>query len=288
MNNFKAYKDLYQENQFLKQRIEDVQKQLYRTKSISFLDIIPQMVSYTNKNLEYEYVNKAYERTFGVRDTQIIGKKLVDVIGKEALEKATKHIQKALNGEEVKYLEAFEYPNQPKKYIEGHLIPDITSSNKVEGYWAILHDITDVIEAEKSKRKVASEAAYIERKLQLLKKAEMDLKTIIETHQYTKEHFSSLLTLFRQEIEIDKHWEIFKENFESLHSGFFEKLSSLSSQLTQQDYKHCAYIKMNFETKEIAAMFNIKPSSVQMARVRLKKKMGLSQNHDLIRFIRKL
>jgi DNA-binding CsgD family transcriptional regulator len=76
---------------------------------------------------------------------------------------------------------------------------------------------------------------------------------------------------------LDKHWNIFKDNFENLNTGFFGKLSNSHPGLTQQDLKHCALIKMNLETKEIATLFNIKPSSVQMSRVRLKKKLGLSE-----------
>jgi hypothetical protein len=42
---------------------------------------------------------------------------------------------------------------------------------------------------------------------------------------------------------------------------------------------------MNFGTKEIARFFNIKASSVQMSRVRLKKKMTLPDSIDLRSYI---
>jgi len=150
---------------------------------------------------------------------------------------------------------------------------------------SIIQDITDIIETEKSKRKLAGETAYVERKLQLLKQVESELKRVIEESKYEMDQFNSVLALIKNEIEFDRHWQIFKENFESIHSGFFRKLTLLSPKLTQQDIKHCALIKMNFETKEIAAMFNIKPSSVQISRVRLKKKLGLPPEEDLIRYI---
>ena len=150
---------------------------------------------------------------------------------------------------------------------------------------SIIQDITDIIETEKSKRRLAGEAAHVERKLQLLKQVESSLKRVIEENRYEMDQFAPVLDLIKNEIEFDRHWQIFKENFESIHAGFFRKLTSLSPKLTQQDIKHCALIKMNFETKEIAAMFNIKPSSVQISRVRLKKKLGLPPEEDLIRYI---
>jgi DNA-binding CsgD family transcriptional regulator len=45
---------------------------------------------------------------------------------------------------------------------------------------------------------------------------------------------------------------------------------------------------MNYTTKEIARIFNIKPPSIQKARVRLKKKLGLLQEDDLFQFIHDL
>lgn len=79
-------------------------------------------------------------------------------------------------------------------------------------------------------------------------------------------------------------WAIFQSNFEKIENGFFKKLLSIAPNLSQQELKHCAFIRMNFETKDIAAMFQVKPSSIQIARVRMKKKFNLSQD-DLINFI---
>ena len=153
---------------------------------------------------------------------------------------------------------------------------------------SIIQDITPIMEVEQSKKKIASESAYIERKLQLLKNLETELKSIIRENHYDNQHFAPLFNMFNAEEETDKHWQIFKENFESIHAGFFDRLLSRSPQLTQQDIKHCAYIKLNFETKQIATIFNVKPSSVQMSRVRLKKKLKLNPHEDLIQFILRL
>ncbi|NJM15239.1 MAG: hypothetical protein HC896_07535 [Bacteroidales bacterium] len=112
---------------------------------------------------------------------------------------------------------------------------------------------------------MAGENVYIERKLQLLKRVEVMLKTIVEQNSYDIAKFAPLISIFRNEINLDQHWQVFKDNFESVHTAFLRKMLAISPKLTQQDIKHCVYIKMNFETKEIAAMFNIKPNSVQIS-----------------------
>lgn len=60
------------------------------------------------------------------------------------------------------------------------------------------------------------------------------------------------------------------------------------SELSQNDLKHCAYIKVKLTSKEIARIMNISPKSVQMIRYRLKKKMNLGKDDDLYEFIRGL
>jgi hypothetical protein len=74
-------------------------------------------------------------------------------------------------------------------------------------------------------------------------------------------------------------------NFEEVHPGFFSRLKKTHPLLSSNDLKHCACIKMNFGTKEIARFFNIKDSSVQISRVRLKKKIGLAADSDLREYI---
>ncbi len=74
-------------------------------------------------------------------------------------------------------------------------------------------------------------------------------------------------------------------NFEEVHPGFFSRLKKTHPGLSSNDIKHCACMKMNFDTKEIARFFNIKAPSVQIGRVRLKKKMGLPDSADLRSYI---
>lgn len=43
----------------------------------------------------------------------------------------------------------------------------------------------------------------------------------------------------------------------------------------------CAYIKIGFDSKEIADLLNIKPSSVYISRSRLRKKLNIETDEDL-------
>jgi hypothetical protein len=97
--------------------------------------------------------------------------------------------------------------------------------------------------------------------------------------------FGKIFEIINSYKQLDKDWKMLIANFEEVHPGFFSRLKKAHPLLSPGDIKHCACIKMNFDTKEIARFFNIKAPSVQIARVRLKKKMDLPDSADLRDYI---
>ena len=77
-------------------------------------------------------------------------------------------------------------------------------------------------------------------------------------------------------------------HFESVNPIFFSSLLSINSQLTQNELKHCAYIFMGLNSNEIADLAHISPSSVRVAQIRLKKRLGLCHEVSLRCFIHNL
>ncbi len=98
-----------------------------------------------------------------------------------------------------------------------------------------------------------------------------------------------LLTNIKQKLERDlkteKDWILFKRYFEQINKGFYDKLKKINPNLTGNDFKLCALIKLNLSTKEMSSVLNISPESLKNAKYRLKKKLNLDNNDDLNRFI---
>ena len=69
---------------------------------------------------------------------------------------------------------------------------------------------------------------------------------------------------------------------------FFGKLRNINKTLNPNETRLCAYIRMELATKEIAQLSGISPDSVQKNRYRLKKKLKLEREINLIDFIRSL
>ena len=55
--------------------------------------------------------------------------------------------------------------------------------------------------------------------------------------------------------------------------------------LTHGDLRLCALFKMGLGTKEVASILAISPDSVKTARYRLRKKLSIDQEEDLMLFI---
>lgn len=89
----------------------------------------------------------------------------------------------------------------------------------------------------------------------------------------------------KSNINFDNDWDKVKIHFENVHTGFFEKLSTLAPALTPNELKQCAYIKINMNPKEVGNLLGIDAQSVRMSRYRIKKKINLAEDKDLSEFI---
>lgn len=86
----------------------------------------------------------------------------------------------------------------------------------------------------------------------------------------------------------DDEWERFKLHFDSVHPDFFVKLKAASSELTENDLRLCAYIRIGMRAKQIAEMLSVSSDSINSNRYRLRKKLGLQRGESLDDFIRKV
>lgn len=87
------------------------------------------------------------------------------------------------------------------------------------------------------------------------------------------------------QISKDQEWENLQLHFENVQSDFFTNLKRDFPILNSNELRLCGYIRLQLTTKEIARMLSVDPRSVQTSRYRLKKKMGLQQDNDLIQFL---
>ena len=91
--------------------------------------------------------------------------------------------------------------------------------------------------------------------------------------------------VIRQQKNIDKDWEDFRLHFEQVHSGFYKKLKEKHSNLSANDLKICTLARLNLNLKETSKVLGISPESVKTARYRLRKKLNLDHENDLLDYL---
>lgn len=123
--------------------------------------------------------------------------------------------------------------------------------------------------------------------LSIAKQSEMidNIQNILNSEK----DFNKLKSEIRKAIkinEVNKHeWEIFETNLNQIHNEFIINLSKKFPNLTPKDIKLCVYLKMNLSSKEIAPMMNISFRGVELHRYRLRKKLNLTQDENLSKFL---
>lgn len=137
------------------------------------------------------------------------------------------------------------------------------------------------LELQAKSSEVAGKSLSIAKQTEMIDK----IQGILETEK----DFGKLKNEIRKAIkinEVNKHeWETFETNLNQIHNEFIINLSKKYPQLTPKDIKLCVYLKMNLSSKEIAPMMNISFRGVELHRYRLRKKLNLTQDENLSKFL---
>lgn len=83
-------------------------------------------------------------------------------------------------------------------------------------------------------------------------------------------------------------WKEFEYRFARVHESFYETLDKKFPELTPTERKICAMLKLNMSSKEIAAITMVRPESVDTARSRIRKKLGIDKDENLAEFLNRL
>jgi DNA-binding CsgD family transcriptional regulator len=121
--------------------------------------------------------------------------------------------------------------------------------------------------------------------IQMLEKNELldEIKTILSKKEPNTE--SELKKLVNKYTIQDNNWKDFDNYFESVNKNFYTRLKQKYPDISSNDLKICALIKLNLSIKEMASILNISPDSVKTARHRLRKKLQLNTEDNLTEFI---
>lgn len=136
-------------------------------------------------------------------------------------------------------------------------------------------------------KELASSAMMLINKNEVLYeiKAELEVQKEKLGVHYPNKYYSKIVTLIEENLSSEDDWKIFQANFDLIHESFFRNLKSQYPDLTPNDLKICSLLRLNLTTKDVANFLGISPRGVEIARYRLRKKLHLPTDKNLVDFL---
>jgi AraC family transcriptional regulator, chitin signaling transcriptional activator len=133
---------------------------------------------------------------------------------------------------------------------------------------------------------LANKARENEEKNRLLLALKEKFEVAQENPSSSKTKWKEIERLLDSYLQVDD--KTFEIQMDELHQEFFKKLKAQFPALSSNDLRLCAYLKIGLNSKEIAEMLNIQPSSFYISRSRLRKKLELETDENLYDFLNKV
>jgi tetratricopeptide (TPR) repeat protein len=90
-------------------------------------------------------------------------------------------------------------------------------------------------------------------------------------------------------LERESNWKEFEMRFTNVHREFYTRLENQYPDLTPNERKICAFLRLNMSTKDIASLTHQSINSINVARTRLRRKLNLANSEEnLISFLIRL
>jgi tetratricopeptide (TPR) repeat protein len=138
-------------------------------------------------------------------------------------------------------------------------------------------------------QELTSHTLHVIQKNQLLEDLRNRLEIMVKDDKRDqKKQIQQLIQQINLNFNYDEYWTGFREIFEQVHQEFFAKLKERRDDLTYNDLRLAALIKLNLDSKDMATLLAISPDSLRVSKYRLKKKLLLEEGESLTSFINSL
>ena len=136
-------------------------------------------------------------------------------------------------------------------------------------------------------KELANMTMHLVQRGEVLAKIKETILSVVRKHDSGDNsiNFRQLVRLIRNAERTDEDWEQFRVHFDHVNEGFFSDLKEQYPDLTPNELKLCAFLRMNLSSKEIAQLMNITIKAVEVGRYRLRKKLKLDPEQNLYEFL---
>ncbi|MCC5625075.1 PAS domain S-box protein [Nostoc sp. CHAB 5715] len=125
-----------------RKRIEEALRQR-ETELRLITDTLPVLISFVDSEQRYRFNNRAYQEWFGHSTAEVYGKHIWEVLGEPAYKVVRPYVEQVLAGEQVTFESQVPYKDGGTRYIHAIYVPQFNEEGTVEGYAALITDISE-------------------------------------------------------------------------------------------------------------------------------------------------
>lgn len=267
---------------------------LYNSKSINLADSVGSLVylkdAYYNRSRIHEKMGlydkalnnrKRFER---LKDSIFNSNKFKQIEElKTQYQTEKKEQQIALQEKEITVLEQKASISNLQKLVLG-----IGLLLSIIGFYAVRQKMKrNKLEKEKvdaelafKKKELTTHALNLARKNETLENLKAKAQELKEKEN-SATGYNQLIQSINFDLQDDNNWENFSRYFEEVHKDFNSNVKSKYPQVTSNELRLLALLKMNLSSKEIANILNISSEGIKKARYRLRKKLNITTEDSL-------
>lgn len=130
------------------------------------------------------------------------------------------------------------------------------------------------------KKELTTHALHLAKKNEVLEGLKQKALELKKTNDGGKA-YQELINTINFDQQDDKNWENFTQYFEAIHKDFAMNIKKRYPEVTKNELRFMALLKMNMSSKEIASILNISIAGVKKARNRLRKKLQINPQDSL-------
>jgi ligand-binding sensor domain-containing protein len=136
-------------------------------------------------------------------------------------------------------------------------------------------------------KELSTMTMHLVQRNKVLAKIKEVISTVIKSNEIPdgSASFRHLVRLIRDVERGDHDLDQLTMHFNNVNNEFFIKLKDRYPELSANDLKFCAYLRMNLSTKEMAQLMNVTTKAVEVGRYRLRKKLSLLPDVNLYEFL---
>ena len=202
---------------------------------------------------------------------------------KTQYETEKKEQQIVLQGKEITVLEQQASINNLQRWLMGGAL-----LLSLLGFYAIRQKmkrnkmVREKIEAELDfkKKELTTHALHLAKKNEVLEALKQKAQELKQSEENTK-GYTQLIRTIDFDLQDDNNWENFAKYFEEVHKDFNGNVKRKYPEVTSNELRLLALLKMNLSSKEIANILNISQEGIKKARYRLRKKLDITKEESL-------